>query len=65
MSPAQLFVEKIFGWHGIGEWIVQGIGKNDTNIVVAVTVFFAVMILVGGLLSDIIIALLDPRVRVT
>ncbi len=60
-----LFVEKIFGWHGIGEWIVQGIGKNDTNIVVAVTVFFAVMILVGGLLSDIIIALLDPRVRVT
>ena len=60
-----LFVERIFGWHGIGEWIVQGIGKNDTNIVVAVTVFFAVMILVGGLLSDIIIALLDPRVRVT
>ena len=44
---------------------MQGIGKNDTNIVVAVTVFFAVMILVGGLLSDIVIALLDPRVRVT
>jgi peptide/nickel transport system permease protein len=59
-----LFVEKIFGWHGIGEWIVFGIGKNDTNIVVAITVFVAVMLLVGGLLSDIIIALLDPRVRV-
>jgi peptide/nickel transport system permease protein len=60
-----IFVEKIFGWHGIGEWAVQGIATQDTNITVAVAVFAAVMILVGGLLSDVIYALLDPRVRVT
>jgi peptide/nickel transport system permease protein len=60
-----VFVEKIFGWHGIGEWIVQGIATQDTNIVAAVTVFAGAMVLVGGLLSDIIYALLDPRVRVT
>ncbi len=59
-----VFVEKIFGWHGIGEWIVQGIATQDTNVVVAVTLVAAVMILVGGLLSDVIYALLDPRVRV-
>jgi peptide/nickel transport system permease protein len=60
-----VFVEKIFGWHGIGEWIVQGISTQDTNIVAAVTVFAGAMVLVGGLLSDVIYALLDPRVRVT
>ncbi len=60
-----VFVEKIFGWHGIGEWVVQGISTQDTNIVAAVTAFFAIMILVGGLLSDVIYALLDPRVRVS
>ncbi|HZQ33665.1 MAG TPA: ABC transporter permease [Mycobacterium sp.] len=60
-----VFVEKIFGWHGIGEWIVQGISAQDTNIVAAVTVFAGAMVLVGGLLSDVILALLDPRVRVT
>jgi peptide/nickel transport system permease protein len=60
-----VFVEKIFGWHGIGEWIVQGIATQDTNIVAAVTVFAGAMVLVGGLLSDIIYALLDPRVRAT
>ena len=59
-----VFVEKIFGWHGIGEWVVQGIATQDTNIVVAVTVFAGAMVLVGGLLSDVIYALLDPRVRI-
>jgi peptide/nickel transport system permease protein len=60
-----LFVEKIFGWHGIAEWFVQGIATQDTNIVAAVTLFFGATVLVGGLLSDIILALLDPRVRVS
>jgi peptide/nickel transport system permease protein len=60
-----VFVEKIFGWHGIGEWFVQAIDTQDTNIVVAVTLFAGAIVLVGGLLSDVIYALLDPRVRVT
>lgn len=59
-----VFVEKIFGWHGMGEWIVQGITTQDTNIVVAITVFTGVTILLAGLLSDVIYAALDPRVRV-
>ncbi|MGW0162485.1 ABC transporter permease [Mycobacterium sp. NPDC003323] len=60
-----VFVEKIFGWHGMGEWVVQGINTQDTNIVVAITVFTGVTILLAGLLSDIIYAALDPRVRVS
>ena len=34
-----VFTEKIFGWHGMGEWVVQGIATQDTNIVAAITVF--------------------------
>ncbi|GAA2531038.1 ABC transporter permease [Mycolicibacterium diernhoferi] len=60
-----VFVEKIFGWHGMGEWVVQGITTQDTNIVVAITVFTGVTILLAGLLSDVIYAALDPRVRVS
>ncbi|KAA0113604.1 ABC transporter permease [Mycolicibacterium sp. P9-22] len=59
-----VFVEKIFGWHGMGEWVIQGITTQDTNIVVAITVFTGVTILLAGLLSDVIYAALDPRVRV-
>jgi peptide/nickel transport system permease protein len=60
-----IFVEKIFGWHGMGEWTVQGISTQDTNVVAAITMFSGMAILLAGLLSDVIYAALDPRVRVS
>ncbi|MFJ4656110.1 ABC transporter permease [Nocardia sp. NPDC088792] len=58
------FTEKIFGWHGVGEWLVDAINAQDINIVVTVTVFTGLVVLLSGLLSDIVYAILDPRVRV-
>ena len=60
-----VFVEKIFGWHGIGEWTVLGIVTQDANVVVAITTFTGATILLAGLLSDVFYAALDPRVRVS
>jgi peptide/nickel transport system permease protein len=59
------FTEKIFGWHGMGAWLVDSIYTNDVNSVAAVNLFAAVCILVAGFLSDVIVAALDPRVRVS
>ncbi|HMC81317.1 MAG TPA: ABC transporter permease [Acidimicrobiia bacterium] len=58
------FTEKIFGWHGMGEWFIDSISQNDVNVVVAVIVFNAILILLAGLLSDVLYAALDPRVRI-
>ncbi|MEC3957940.1 ABC transporter permease [Nocardia sp. CDC153] len=58
------FTEKIFGWHGMGEWLVDSIHSQDINVVLTVTLFAGVVILLSGLLSDIVYAILDPRVRV-
>ncbi|MDX6683160.1 MAG: glutathione transport system permease protein [Solirubrobacteraceae bacterium] len=58
------FTEKIFGWHGMGEWFVDSITESDINAVAAVTCFAALLVLIAGLLSDVAYALLDPRVRV-
>src|SRR3954452_10724386 len=58
------FTEKIFGWHGMGEWFVDSVTRNDTNAVTAVTCFAAIMILLAGLISDVAYAFLDPRIRV-
>ncbi|GAB0101173.1 ABC transporter permease [Nocardia sp. JMUB6875] len=57
------FVEKIFGWHGIGEWLIDSITIQDIYPVVTITAFVALVILLCGLLSDIVTAILDPRVR--
>jgi peptide/nickel transport system permease protein len=59
------FTEKIFGWHGMGEWFVDSVTRQDTNAVAAVTCFAAIMILLAGLISDVAYALLDPRIRVS
>ncbi|AXK87017.1 ABC transporter permease [Nocardia farcinica] len=58
------FTEKIFGWHGVGEWLVDAVNAQDIYVVVTVTVFTGLVVLVSGLLSDIVYAILDPRVRV-
>jgi peptide/nickel transport system permease protein len=60
-----VFTEKIFGWHGMGEWVVLGIATQDTNIITAFTLFSGAAVLLAGLLSDVIYAALDPRVRVS
>jgi len=57
------FTEKIFGWHGMGEYFVDSVTKNDVNSVAAVTLFVAVLVLAAGFLSDLAYAALDPRVR--
>lgn len=58
------FTEKIFGWHGVGEWLVDSINAQDIYVVATVTAFAGLVVLVSGLLSDIVYAILDPRVRV-
>jgi peptide/nickel transport system permease protein len=58
------FTEKIFGWHGMGEWFVDSVTRQDVNAVAAVSCFAAVLVLLAGLLSDVAYALLDPRIRV-
>jgi peptide/nickel transport system permease protein len=58
------FTEKLFGWHGMGEYFVDAVTKNDVNSVAGVTLFVGVLVLLAGFLSDVAYAALDPRVRV-
>jgi len=58
------FTEIIFGWHGMGEWFVTTIQSADTNAVAAITMIVGILILIASFLQDIVVAILDPRVRV-
>jgi peptide/nickel transport system permease protein len=64
MFTGATFTEKIFSWHGMGAWLVDSINQNDVNSVAAVTFFAAVCVLAAAFLSDLLVAALDPRVRV-
>ncbi|MFC6579215.1 ABC transporter permease [Planomonospora parontospora] len=65
MLTGATFTEKIFGWHGMGAWLVDSIQSHDVNSVAAVSLFAAVCVLVAGFLSDLIVSAIDPRVRVS
>jgi peptide/nickel transport system permease protein len=58
-----VFVEKAFGRHGMGEWLVDSIARGDVNAVAAIDCVAACAVVAAGLLSDVLNGLLDPRVR--
>lgn len=57
------FTEKVFGWHGMGEWLIDSIARNDVNAVAAIGCCTASLVLMAGMVSDALTAILDPRVR--
>ncbi|TDC87124.1 ABC transporter permease [Actinomadura sp. 7K507] len=58
-----VFTEKIFGWHGVGEWLVDSVARGDVNAVAAIGCVSVCGVLLAGLLSDVLHGVLDPRVR--
>lgn len=60
-----VMTETIFAWEGMGRYFVRTIMSNDIHGAVAAAAFAALMTAIGALLSDIVVAILDPRVRVS
>ncbi|SEG42423.1 peptide/nickel transport system permease protein [Nonomuraea solani] len=57
------FTEKIFGWHGLGEQLINSVFSNDVNTVAAISLLAAIAVLAASLAADLLRAALDPRVR--
>lgn len=58
-----LIVENIFAWNGMGRLAYESIQKNDHTLVIGTTLFFAILTILGNLLSDVLYAVFDPRIR--
>ncbi|MCR4428526.1 MAG: ABC transporter permease [Caldiserica bacterium] len=56
-------VETIFGWPGISRYGMNAILNKDLNSIVGVVMVLGVIFILVNLLVDIIVAYLDPRIR--
>ncbi|RWR15375.1 ABC transporter permease [Paenirhodobacter populi] len=56
-------VEKIFSVPGLGSLLIDAIVSRDLPVIRGLTVFFAIMVVIVNLITDICYALADPRVR--
>lgn len=58
-----VFVEYVFDWKGMGVVIVDGLEKYDFPVVMGTILFICILLVLINILTDILYALLDPRVR--
>jgi len=56
-------VESVFNIDGIGKLSFEAIVSRDYPIVFCFTVITVVVTLVGSIISDLVVALVDPRIR--
>lgn len=60
-----VITEKIFGFPGMGNLLLNSIVQQDIPVVQAVLLIIAILTVVCNLISDLIMGLLDPRIRQT
>lgn len=57
------YIELIFFWPGIGKYITNAILLNDYPVIMGVSLLMALFYVVVNLIVDILIAIVDPRIR--
>jgi len=58
-----LVIEVVFSWPGMGRLMYDAVLARDYPLVLAASFLFAVLVIAGNLLADVLYALVDPRVR--
>jgi peptide/nickel transport system permease protein len=58
-------IESIYGLPGLGQLTLDALSRRDYQVVQAVTVFMAFVIVAVNLLVDLSYGLVDPRIRVS
>ncbi len=56
--------EVVFSWPGVGLLVVNAVTARDFPVVQAVTIVFAVVIVLANFIVDVLYGVLDPRIRV-
>jgi peptide/nickel transport system permease protein len=56
-------IEQIFSWPGVGQAAVDAILQQDYPVIMAVVILTSFSTIIGFLVSDILYALIDPRIR--
>ena len=58
-----VLVEAVFSWPGLGTLAFQSIIARDTPTILGILFFSALVVIVGNLLTDLVLRLMDPRIR--
>jgi peptide/nickel transport system permease protein len=63
LFSGSLILEIIFAYPGIGRLMYEAVLQEDINLVLANLMFISFLVLLGMVLADILLAIVDPRIR--
>jgi len=63
IMTGSMIVERIFAIPGIGKYYVTSVGNRDYPVVMAMTLVFAIAVIIMNFVVDLSYAFLDPRIR--
>ena len=58
-----VLVETVFSWPGLGTLALQSIIARDTPTILGILFFSALVVVVANLLTDLVLRMIDPRIR--
>jgi peptide/nickel transport system permease protein len=58
-----IVTERIFAWPGMGRLFLDHVSRADTPVVMGILMIISVVVILSQLLTDIVYAWLDPRIR--
>ncbi|GEO59064.1 ABC transporter permease [Companilactobacillus bobalius] len=59
-----IFTETVFSYPGMGLLFINSINYRDYTVITALVLIYGILNLLGTLLSDIILSIVDPRIRI-
>ena len=65
MIVGTLFVENIFSYPGIGQFVVSALAGQDYPGILATTLVFATIIVIANLVADLLYVVVDPQIRLS
>lgn len=63
LLSGSVIIETVFAWPGVGKFLISAITSQDYPVIMASTVVFSILTILGYLLSDILYGIFDPRIR--
>ena len=58
-----LLIERVFDIQGFGMLSFQALLDKDYSLIMGTVLLSSIMIIIGNLLSDIVVAMIDPRIK--
>ncbi|MFL5157495.1 MAG: ABC transporter permease [Microvirga sp.] len=58
-----LVTETVFTWPGMGRLFLDSLNYSDYPVVMGLLIFSAIVVILGNLVADIAVAIVDPRIR--